>query len=154
MLIELTHSGVPEGLARRVARLFLLEPALDIVALARTERALVVDVARVYFELGELIGLDWLHAEIDRLTVEGSWLATARTGLRDAAMRAHRQLTQQILRTRGARRSGERVARWSAQRREALASWTRTLIEMRAVGTPDFATLTVGVDAVRGLAIV
>ncbi len=154
VLIELTHSGVPEGLARRVARLFLLEPALDIVALARTERAPVVDVARVYFELGELIGLDWLHAEIDRLAVEGSWQATARTGLRDAAMRAHRQLTQQILRTRGARRSGERLARWSAQRREALASWTRTLTEMRAVGTPDFATLTVGVDAVRGLAIV
>ena len=67
-------------------------------------------------------------------------------------MRAHRELTQQVLRTRGARRSAERVARWSAQRSEALASWKRTLTEMRAVGTADFATLTVGVDAVRGLA--
>ncbi len=151
VLVELTKGGVPEGLARRVARLFLLEPALDIVALARDERAPVVEVARVYFELGELIGLDWLHAEIDRLTVDGSWQATARTGLRDAAMRAHRQLTQQILRTRGARRSAERVARWSAQRADALASWKRTLSEMRA-GAADFATLTVGVDAVRGLA--
>jgi len=147
---ELSGSGVPEKLARRIAQLTLLEPALDIVALAVSERAPVAEVARVYFELGVLIGLDWLHAEIDRLSVDGTWQATARTGLRDAAMRAHRELAQQILRIRGAR-SDERVARWSAQRGESLASWKRTLAEMRAVGTTDFATLTVGVNAVRNL---
>ena len=92
----------------------------------------------MYFELGVLLGLDWLHGEIDRLAVDGSWQATARTGLRDAAMRAHRELTQQVLRTRGAKRVGERVARWSAQRADALASWKRTLTEMRAVGTRGF----------------
>jgi NAD-specific glutamate dehydrogenase len=43
------------------------------------------------------------------------------------------------------------VARWSAQRSEELASWKRTLSEMRAVGTADFATLTVGLNAVRNL---
>ena len=102
-------SGVPEKLARRVARLTLLEPALDIVALARAERVPVADVARVYFELGVPLGLDWLHGEIDRLAVDGSWQATARTGLRDAAMRAHRELTQQVLHTRGAKRVSERV---------------------------------------------
>jgi glutamate dehydrogenase len=148
---ELTGSGVPEKLARRVARLPLLEPALDIVALAASERTPVTDVARAYFELGLALGLDWLHSEIDRLSVDGTWQATARTGLRDAAMREHRELTQQVLRTRGAKRISERLARWSARREEALASWKRTLAEMRAVGTADFATLTVGVNAVRSL---
>jgi glutamate dehydrogenase len=143
--------GVPDKLARRVARLTLLEPALDIVALARAEHMPVADVARVYFELGVLLGLDWLHGEIDRLAVDGSWQATARTSLRDAAMRAHRELTHQVLNTRGAKRVGERLERWSAQRADALASWKRTLQEMRAVGTTDFATLTVGVESVRGM---
>ena len=115
------RGGVPEKLARRVARLSLLEPALDIVALARAEQMPVADVARVYFELGVLLGLDWLHGEIDRLVVDGSWQATARTSLRDAAMRAHRELTHQVLNTRGAKRVGERVERWSAQRADALA---------------------------------
>jgi len=150
-LAGLEGSGVPEKLARRVARLSLLEPALDIVALARAEHLPVADVARVYFELGVLLGLDWLHGEIDRLVVDGSWQATARSGLSDAAMRAHRDLTHQVLNTRGPKRVGERVERWSAQRAEALASWQRTLTEMRAVGSTDFATLTVGVEAVRGL---
>ena len=70
-----------------------MESALDIVALARSERAPVAEVARAYFELGVALGLDWLHVEIDRLAVDGSWQATARTGLRDAgdarASRAH-----------------------------------------------------------------
>jgi glutamate dehydrogenase len=147
----LTGSGVPEKVARRVARFSLLEPALDIVALSASERTPVGEVARAYFELGVTLGLDWLHSEIDRLPVDGSWQATARTGLRDAAMRAHRELTLQVLRTRGARRVDERITRWCAAREENLASWKRTLTEMRAVGTADFATLTVGVDAVRSL---
>ena len=150
-LAELTTNGVPEKLARRIARLALLEPALDIVALARNERVPVADVARVYFELGMSLGLDWLHGEIDRLTVDGPWQASARSGLRDAAMRAHRDLTQQVLHTRGAKRVGDRLGAWGARRGETLASWKRTLTEMRAVGTADFATLTVGVEAVRGL---
>jgi len=108
-------------------------------------------VARAYFDLGVALGLDWLHVEIDRLVVDGSWQATARTGLRDAAMRAHRELTQQVLKTR-VKKSSQRLARWSAARGASLAEWQRTLTEMRAVGTADFATLTVGVDAVRSLA--
>jgi glutamate dehydrogenase len=150
-LAELTAEGVPEKLARRVARLALMESALDIVALARSEGARVDEVARTYFGLGVTLGLDWLHTEVDRLTVDGSWQATARTGLRDAAMRAHRELTQQVLRTQG-KRSDERLARWSASRGDSLTGWQRTLAEMRSVGSADFATLTVGVDAVRGLA--
>jgi glutamate dehydrogenase len=150
-LAELIQSGVPEKLAHRVARLELLEPALDIVALARAERIPVADAARVYFELGVVLGLDWLHGEIDRLTVEGPWHATARTGLRDAAMGAHRELTQQVLHSQRAAHRNDRVARWSARRSASLAGWKRTLTEMRAVGSTDFATLTVGVDAARDL---
>jgi NAD-specific glutamate dehydrogenase len=67
-------------------------------------------------------------------------------------MRAHRELTQQVLRTRGATRITDRVARWSAQRADSHAGWKRTLTEMRATGAADFATLTVGVDSVRNLA--
>ncbi len=152
-LAELTAGGVPEKLARRVARLPLLESALDIVALSRSERAPVGEVARAYFDLGVALGLDWLHVEIDRL-VGGRLLAGDGTHRlarrRDArASRAHPAGAA----TRGAsRRAAERLARWSAARGEALTEWQRTLTEMRAVGTADFATLTVGVDAVRSLA--
>jgi glutamate dehydrogenase len=145
---ELATAGVPEKLARRIARLSMLEPAMDIVALSASEKTAVIEVARVYFELGVLLGLDWLHTEIDALSVDGSWQATARTGLRDAAMRAHRELTLQVLRQKGP--VAQRLEKWQSPREEQLASWKRTLTEMRAASA-DFATLTVGVDAVRSL---
>ena len=72
-------------------------------------------------------------------SVDGSWQATARTGLRDAAMRAHRELTQQVLRTRGAKRVGERARRAGARSAPTRSpSWKRTLTEMRAVGSRGF----------------
>jgi glutamate dehydrogenase len=154
---ELTGGGVPDKLARRIARLSLLEPALDIVALAQGEKMPVIDVARAYFEVGVALGLDWMHDEIDRLPVEGSWQASARASLRDSAMRMHRGLTLQVLRTETggatkARGVAGRLEAWSSRREGSLASWRRTLAEMRAAGSTDFATLTVGVDVVRGLA--
>ena len=60
VLAELSAGGVPEKLARRIARLSVLEPALDIVALSRAERASVAEVARAYFEIGLTLGLDSL----------------------------------------------------------------------------------------------
>jgi NAD-specific glutamate dehydrogenase len=72
-------SDCASKMARRVARLSLLDSALDIVALARGERAPVPEVARAYFEVGLALGLDWLHRQIDRLAVDGSWQAIART---------------------------------------------------------------------------
>ena len=151
LLAELIAEGVPDKLARRVARLPLMESALDIVALARSERAPVGEVARAYFEIGVELGLDWLHAQIERLAVDGPWQATARTELRDAAMRVHRELSQTVLRMRGTKRIAQRLESWSAERGDALAAWKRTLGEMRGVGAADFATLTVGVGTVRGL---
>ncbi len=155
VLADLSGKGVPDKLARRVAHLSMLEPAMDIVALARSEKLPVLEVARTYFELGEALGLDWLHGEIEKLAVDGSWQATARSGLRDAAMHAHRELVLQVLRQRSipvrSKANGERLAAWSAEREEPLAAWKRTQTEMRAVGTSDFATLTVGVNAVRSL---
>jgi NAD-specific glutamate dehydrogenase len=44
------------------------------------------------------------------------------------------------------------LARWSSARGQVLANWQRTLAEMRSGGSADFATLTVGVNAVRNLA--
>ena len=44
-----------------------------------------------------------------------------------------------------------RVSAWANSAGEDLARWQRTLNDMRAAGTSDFATLSVGIDAVRKL---
>ena len=145
-------AGLPPTLALRIASLESLNAALDIVEIAAGHRVSVPETARVYFEVGTRIGFDWLRARIERLTVEGPWQAIARTGLRDAALRVHRRLTERVL-ARKERGSAEaRVTAWVDSAGKDLAHWQRTLADMRAAGAGDFATLTVGVESVRKLA--
>ena len=127
-MAELTGGGVPEKLARRVARLALLEPALDIVALARSER--VAGCRRGACVLRTRRGAGpRLAARRDRSARRSMapGRRRARTGLRDAAMRAHRELTQQVLRhawcdaNQRARGALERAASRCARRMEAHA---------------------------------
>jgi glutamate dehydrogenase len=145
-------AGLPAELATRVASLEAHNAALDIVELSSAFRVSVVEAARVYFEVGARIGLDWLRDQIERLSVEGPWQAIARAGLRDGALRIHRRLAERILSRKDRGTAEARVTTWVESVGEELAHWQRTLTEMRAAGASDFATLTVGVESVRKLA--
>jgi glutamate dehydrogenase len=146
------QAGLPPDLASRVASLEAHNASLDIAELSSAHRIGVTEVARLYFETGARTGLDWLRGEINRLPVEGPWQATARTGLRDAAMRLHRRLAERVLSRGGRGTAEERVAAWQEAAGKDLAHWQRTLADMRAAGAADFATLTVGVESLRKLA--
>jgi glutamate dehydrogenase len=149
---EHIEAGVPAELASRVASLDAHNASLDIVELATKQRARAVDVARVYFEVGARIGLDWLREQVEQLPVDGPWQAVARSGLRDSALRIHRRLAERVL-ARGERGSAQtRVTTWVESVGEELPHWQRTLADMRTAGAADFATLTVGVETVRKLA--
>ncbi|HEX8756930.1 MAG TPA: NAD-glutamate dehydrogenase [Steroidobacteraceae bacterium] len=145
-------AGLPPDLAARVASLEAHNGSLDIVELAASQRIGVTEAARLYFEAGARTGLDWLRQQIDRLPVDGPWQATARTGLRDAALRLHRRLAERVLSHGGSSAAEERVTAWEASAGKELAHWQRTLADMRAAGAADFATLTVGVESLRKLA--
>ena len=148
---QLVKDGLPGALAGRVASLEAHNASLDIVEIAAAHRTPVAEAARVYFEVGARTGLDWLRRQIDQLLVDGPWQATARTGVRDAAMRIHRALAERVLERSRRGTAAERVAAWQQSEVRKLAHWQRTLAEMRAAGTADFATLTVGVEALRKL---
>ncbi|MGQ0834869.1 MAG: NAD-glutamate dehydrogenase [Gammaproteobacteria bacterium] len=149
---EYLKVGVPAALAERVAGLDALESAFDLVELAAAHRAPVVDAARLYFEVGAQIGLDWLRQQIEKLQVDGPWQAVARTTLRDSALRVHRRLTERVLARRERGAAEARVRAWIESLGEQLAHWNRTISDMRTAGAGDFATLSVGVEAVRKLA--
>ncbi|MBS0365412.1 MAG: NAD-glutamate dehydrogenase [Proteobacteria bacterium] len=144
--------GLPAPLAARVASLEALNAALDIVGVAATHRCGVTETARVYFEIGTRTGIDWLRERIEKLAVDGTWQAVARGALRDSALRVHRRLAERVLNRQRRGNAQERVAAWLAAAGEPLAHWQRTLTDMRSTGAADFATLSVGVDAVHKLA--
>ncbi|MFO1428265.1 MAG: NAD-glutamate dehydrogenase [Steroidobacteraceae bacterium] len=121
---------------------------VDVVELAHLP---VRDAAAVYFEAGARIGLDWLRAEIDRLQVEGTWQAIAQRAARCRAIDPARDRHACWRAAAVAAREAQVAAGWPPRARNS-PSWQRTLADMRAAGGADFATLSVGVDAVRKLA--
>jgi glutamate dehydrogenase len=146
------EGGLPAPLAVHIASLEALNAALDIAEIASMHRVSVTETARVYFEVGTRIGFDWLRARIEKLKVEGPWQAIARSGLRDAALRVQRRLTERVLSRKMRGDAEARVSAWVEAAGKDLAHWQRTLADMRAAGAGDFATLTVGVESVRKLA--
>jgi len=145
------EAGVAPALSTRIASLGAHNASLDIVEIANAHDVAVSEAARVYFEIGSRVGLDWLRDQIEQLSVDGPWQAIARTGLRDAAMRIHRQLAERVLSRTDQGAAHARVAAWVESGSEELAHWQRTLTDMRASAAGDFATLSVGVEAVRRL---
>ncbi|MBX3694921.1 MAG: NAD-glutamate dehydrogenase [Steroidobacteraceae bacterium] len=149
----LVAAGLPEDLAGRIGALESMEPVFDLVELAAEYRRSVRDAARIYYAIGAAVGLDWLRTQIGMLPVSGPWQASARSALRNSAARAHRKLAGNVLRSmrkRGAAR--DPVAAWIATQGDEHAQWARMLTDMRATEHPDFATLSVGVEAIRKLA--
>jgi glutamate dehydrogenase len=145
-------AGLPHELATRVASLDAHNAALDIVELSLTHGVSVLEAARIYFEVGARLGLDWLRDQIERLSVEGPWQAIARAGLRDGALRIHRRLAERVLSRKNKGTAQARVTAWVESVGAELGHWQRTLTEMRSAGASDFATLSVGVESVRKLA--
>ena len=146
------EAGLPAALAARIGGLEAHNASLDVVSLAANCGVPVPEAARVYFEVGSRTGLDWLRERIDKLPVEGPWQATARTGLRDAAMRIHRAIAEHVFDRSAHGTPDARVSVWQESAGSALTHWERTLADMRAAGSADFATLTVGVESLRKMA--
>ncbi len=150
-LARLRKDGAPEDVARRVASLGSAQSAVDIVDVSRNRKIPVEQAARVYFGLGQEIGLDWIHGEIERLAVDGHWQAVARGTLREQCYSLHRQLCDAAVAGQRGREPGASVSAWLDAHRLAVDNVRRTVQEMKSIEATDFATLSVAIQAVRRL---
>jgi glutamate dehydrogenase len=147
---RLVEQHVPEQLAGRIASLDTLHCALDLVEVATAGRVTIGYAAKVYFELGERIGLTWIKEQIERLGVEGQWQAAARRTMRDDLYALQRKVTAAVLKCRG-RDAAARVDQWSGRHAALLEALKRIVVDLRTGSAPDFATLSVALQAVRRL---
>jgi glutamate dehydrogenase len=148
---RLIEQHVPEQLASRIASLEALHCALDLVDVAAASRLGVGYAAKAYFDLGERIGLTWLREQIEGLAVEGHWQAVARGTLRDNLYELQREITGAVLSSKG-RDAGARVGHWIDRHAAPVDALKRIVVDLRTGAAPDFATLSVALQAVRRLA--
>jgi glutamate dehydrogenase len=133
------EKGVPAELAGQLAALPYLEPCCDIIELATERKQRPVDVARLYFRVGEALRVPWLTQQIDALEVDGRWHAVARGVLREELAAQQRTIVGQVIDCPG-RSAEEKLAHW-LQRDDASMRFTLSMLaELAAQKTLDYPT--------------
>ena len=145
--------GVPESIARYMAGINALYSALDISEVANRRNVDVEFAARIYFEIGRGLALDWIRDQIEILHVEGRWQAVARGTLRDNLYQLQATLTEQVIRNHRGNNPVDRVSTWLTRHQAQISHANRTLDDMRMGGNLDFATLSVALQEIRKLSI-
>jgi glutamate dehydrogenase len=143
--------GVPSELGGQLAALPYLEPCCDIIEVAREGKLRPVEVAKVYFRLGEALNLPWLQAQIDSLVVDGRWHAVARGVLRDELGTQQRALVKQVLAVPGAS-ADAKVRAWLDRADPSLRFTLSMLNELAAQKSLDYPTASVAVQRLSQLA--
>ncbi|GAB3792334.1 NAD-glutamate dehydrogenase [Dyella agri] len=143
--------GLPAELAVRLARLSELRAALDMVEVAQQSGQPIEKVAGVFYELGEVLDLEWLRGQIEALPVEGHWHAQARGSLLDELTHQHRALVQQVLKLAGSRTDVSPVQVW-LQRDDATLQHTRGMLAEILTQNADYPIASVAVRRLAQLA--
>ena len=141
---HMEESGVPEGLAHRVAGLDPLFGTLDIIEVSAAEEVPVEEVAAVYYALGERLDLHWLRNQINGLPRDNRWQTLARAALRDDLYSQQRAITAQVLRVGGDGLGPiERIDAWLTHVDAAARRVSQVVSDIKGGATADLASLSV-----------
>ncbi|MCW5731451.1 MAG: NAD-glutamate dehydrogenase [Alphaproteobacteria bacterium] len=146
-----TGPGVPEPLARSVARLDPLGAAPDIVDAARATGRPLEQVARCYFALGERLGFDWLRETALTQPLTDYWQRLAVTAMVDELDATQRELVQVVVAGADGAPAEEAVGQWETRQGNALARLRHLIDEFRVAGLMDAARLAIANRQARAL---
>jgi glutamate dehydrogenase len=146
-------NGLPKGLAQQIALLPVLSSACDIIKIALEQKTDVLATARVYFQIGELLHLDWLRQHAQNLPADTHWATEARQTLIDQLFDAQALLTIRILKTgKSSAKDKSRVEAWIAQQGAHASALEAFFIALRQSANVDLSMLMIAEQKLRTLA--
>ncbi|MEU2622289.1 NAD-glutamate dehydrogenase [Streptomyces sp. NPDC007157] len=149
---ELSAAGVPDEVATRVAGFSSAFPALDIVSVADRMGREPLDVAEVYYDLADRLGVSQLMDRIIELPRDDRWQSMARASIREDLYAAHALLTADVLAAGdGTATPEQRYQAWEQKNAAILGRARATLEEIRSSDSFDLANLSVAMRTMRTL---
>ena len=148
-----TKEGVGDQLAAFVAGTPVLMSSLNVCEAAQLANMPVLDVARLFFRIGEALGLTRFSRQIYDSRVESHWQAIAREGLLDDLASDQKAITVAILQCQRAGMAGDAcIDNWMEQRRPLVRRWQDALAELNAAPATEFAMYAVVLRELSNLA--
>ena len=138
---DLMASGVPEDVARGIARLSYLQTAPDIVQVASECGASLAQAARVLYASGAQFEIDHILARAGELAAKDFFERLAINRTIDQLFLAHRVLTKSVLEREGA--SDDPWGRWLSSHGERVRAVAKTISDLLAEKPFDLPKLSV-----------
>jgi glutamate dehydrogenase len=140
-------AGVPEGLAQRSVAWPLLHTGFDVVQLAQQRRISVGAAATAYWQVFDVLDLQWLWDAVGALPRNDRWQTQARSALRDDLLMALADLADDALYVGSA-------ADWASANDGVVRRSMSMFTEIRRAEAFDLTTLSVALRQLRNLALV
>ena len=144
--------GVPEKLAKSVAGKVVLVSGCDIVGIAQSRKMDVVEVAKIYFEVGARFDLGWMRATGEQLGLKNHWQKLAVGALIEDLYSYQSELTHRALDGCDVCKDAEEgLSGWIGKNQMIVDQTDQMLAEMKNTPGIDFAMLTVAAKQLRDL---
>ncbi len=139
---KLQAHGAPAQLAEQIAALPLLGYAVDIVELSKQRQHSLRHTAAIYFQVREILALDWIEQAIDSLPLSNDWHERARFSLGNDLRASHSAITSKVL-AHNVKASATARQQWLQTNRHAIHAIEKMTTALKAEAAPDFAMLSV-----------
>lgn len=141
---RLVDQNVDSELAQFVAGSRHLYAVMGIIEAARDVEASSMEVAELFFMIGEKLELDWFASLITDIKVENEWQGLARdTYLEDLEWQQRSLAVGALKHICEKRDSALCIDRWMQQEQVLIERWQAMLSELHATSAPDFAMFAV-----------
>jgi len=137
-------AGVPRSLAESVSTAEQAYTGLGVIQAATEAEAPLLEVAELYFRMGESLELDWFSNLIVSANVDNEWQALARdTYLEDLEWQRRRLAVGALRHVCEKRDMCLCMDRWLEEEDLLIIRWKQMLTELHSTDAPDFAMFAV-----------
>ena len=143
---------MPKKAATSIALCNVLFPMLDIVEAAKIKEYSCDLMAKVYFEIGPRLSLDWLRNQIKSQKVESQWEEQMRHTLLDDIDWQQRRLSVNLLALEPKRDNiDDQIESWFTMHEDIINRWNTLVSELKASRTLGFTMFSVAIRSLLDL---
>jgi len=134
--------NVPESISSKVSGLSLMYSAMDVVEVANKTNLSVIDVGKIYFDLGEELYYNWLHTKSDQLSQDGYWERMLIKALKDDIYDQQREVTLKVAKM-SATNIKEKISKWLQKNNKEVLVFSAFIKSIQCLEDIDTAKLIV-----------
>lgn len=148
---DLMERGAPPAMAKKVTTFAVMPQVCDIVNVAIALKREVADVGLAYFEVGRVLGFNWLRQTTGALVEEDHWEYLATHSIIDDLADQQRELTRSILEAEKNLKGCDAVSDWVLTHKIVLKRSSGLLNDLKSSGALNVAKLSFAARHLRSI---